>query len=112
MTLATQITTDDAVFFNTDDFAVSAKYSSKNGTIISAAITVILDLDADLGGAAYGQANMASIWLKTADVARPAVYDEITIGTTVYTVRARGSGAQGVVQVYADTDQRHNGGVA
>jgi hypothetical protein len=112
MTLATQITTDDAVFFNPADFALAAKYNSKDGTVVSAAVTVILDLDADLGGAAYGQANMASIWLKTADVARPAVYDEITIGATVYTVRARGSGAHGVVQVYADTDQRQNGGIA
>lgn len=111
MNLSTQITADDAIFFNTDDFAVAAKYNSADGTIVSASISVILDLEADLSGTSYGQANMAVIWLKQADVPRPAVYDTVTIGGTVYTVRQRGSGAHGVVQVYADADQRQNAGV-
>jgi hypothetical protein len=112
MTLATQITADNAIFFNTADFAVSAKYQSKDGTISSATITVILDLESDLGSASYGAANMVSIWLKSSDVPRPAIYDTVTIGGDIYTVRARGKGAQGVVQVYADTDQRQNAGIS
>ena len=111
MTLAAQIPADNAVFFNTDDFGTVAKYNSKDGSIVSATITVLLDYAADLGGAAYGQADMVSIWLKASDVPRPAVYDSITIGSATYIVRTRARGDKDVFQVFADTDQRQNGGI-
>ena len=108
MTLATQIVSDNSIFFNNDDFAVAAKYSSKDGSIVSASISVILDLEVDLGGTDYGMAEMASVWLKASDVPNPAIYDEITIGGTVYIVRTRARGAGGVLQVMVESDRRQN----
>jgi hypothetical protein len=108
MTLKAQIEADNAIFFNENEFAVAAVYNSHDGTIVSASISVIIDLDADLGGTDFGAAEYASVWLKLSDVPRPAIYDKLTIGAREYTVRTRAAGAQGVVRVMCQADQRQN----
>ncbi len=108
MTLQSLIASDiDAVFFSTDDFAVTAKYSSKDGTISSAAITAIFEGATDLAQTEYGAAIQDRIHIKESDVSRPAAYDEITNAAgLVWIVRQRIGGSGGVHVVLADADPR------
>ena len=111
MTFKEQLANDvDKVFLCTDEFADDAVYNSHDGTIVDKAIKVILDLDVDLGGTAYGVAEMVSISLSTADIPRPAIYDTILIDGTTYTVTQSIDGAVGMITVTCETDRRQTAG--
>lgn len=107
MTLKSLMVSDlDSVFFNTNDFADSAIYNSKDGTISNKAIKIIIDNNIALSDANYGMNEIATITLKKSDVDLPKIYDTITAGTTIYTVRQRISGDGYVWVVAVETDQR------
>ena len=107
MTFKSQLANDiETVYFNDAEFADDAIYNSHDSSIVDKAIKVILDLGADLGGTDYGAAEMVSIVLKLIDIPRPAIYDNIVINGTSYTIKQSTGGAGGVVTVTAETDRR------
>lgn len=101
----------ESIFFNVDDFATSAVYSSHDGDIASATITIIFDTTSDLGGTDYGMAEMAEASIKLSDVPNPKIYDKLTVDGVVYTVRMKTKSVAGVASVLLEADQRQKGGL-
>ena len=91
MTLATQMTTDLAAFFNTSDFAESVTYTAKGGA--GTTIKVILaEEDGTLQGATAPGDNMV-VWAKYSDISNPQRGDTFTINSaTWYAVEILGGG--------------------
>lgn len=109
MTLKTQIQSDiDAVFFNTNDFAFDANYTSKDGSISSKAIKVIPDFNVDLTRTDYGAADICSFLVKKSDIPSPAIYDTLVFETITYTVRQRVLGDNYIWNLVCEADQRQN----
>lgn len=107
MTLKSLMNSDiENIFFNTNEFADSAIYNSKDGTISHKAIKVVIDNNIALSDANYGMNEIATITLKKTDVNLPKIYDTITVDTTIYTVRQRISGDGYVWVLAVETDQR------
>ncbi len=88
MTLKDQILQDDAVFYNEDEFSVSALL--KCGVKPETEIMVILDNPyeqiGDIDGAIAGRLPTALV--KTADVADAVQGDRITIEGTAYYIKS------------------------
>ena len=83
MTLAADILTDLASFFNTDEFAVSATYTPAGG--VATTIKVIWD---KMDGAALGMDGTRITCLaKTSDVSAAKPKDTIVIGGTTYKIK-------------------------
>lgn len=111
MTLKAQIASDiDAVFLNTDEFAIDAVYNSKDGTIVDKDIKVIREQLVNLQQTDYGAAGMESFLIAESDIPDPVIYDTITVGTDVYTVRNRVNGSDGTWSVMCHVDQRQSPG--
>jgi hypothetical protein len=105
MTLATQMTTDLSVFFNTDEFAVSGTYTVFSSSATST-VSVIVANAYDLTPNATGMGAGAVITIKATDIAQPEVYDTITVSGVVYRVDSIISGDKDVWQLSCSTDQR------
>jgi hypothetical protein len=107
MSLKSLIASDVSdVFFDTDDFADTGKYSSHDGTIVSAAVTVLFEAGGDLVQTEFGAAMQERVHVKKSDVPRPAAYDELTVDGTVYIVRNRFGGGGGVWVLIVEADPR------
>jgi hypothetical protein len=107
MTLRETISNDiDDVFFNTDEFAISAVYNSKDGTITEKSIDIIFDESTTLQDAEYGAAGTSIAYVKKSDVSSPKIYDTITISGVIYTVRQRISGDLYVWTLSLESDER------
>ena len=91
MTLATQMASDLAAFFNTDDFAEAVTYTAKGGT--GKTINVILaEEDGSLQGVTAPGDNMV-IHAKYSDMTTPLRGDTFTINSvTWYAVEILGGG--------------------
>lgn len=74
MTFKTQMAADVAVFINTDEFGTSATYEA-NGTGARSTVDVVLDPSLDLAMSSPGQAALATIMAKKAQVPAPTRYD-------------------------------------
>lgn len=109
MTLKTTMAADiESIFFNTDELADNAVYNSKDGTIVAKAIKVIIDFGANLGQTDGGLADIVQLILKKSDIDNPSIYDTITIGSVVYTVRQRLNGDNYVWNVITEAVNRDN----
>lgn len=83
MTFADQRIADQAVFFNTDEFAVSGTYRVKStGAEIPGSF--LFHPGDDLGMASPGQGRIAEIRGRASVVSRPEIYDEIVIPAGVW----------------------------
>lgn len=82
MTLNSQLSTDLAVFFETDEFAQSVTYA---GTAINALVLFNENLDA--AGSRDSAMAIGEIWVKVSDVALPAYRDVVVIGSDTWNVR-------------------------
>ena len=100
MTLKTQITADQSVFFDTDSVAETVTY---NDTPISADFTYGADPQRDAGS----QKAKGVLVVKKTDVAAPAYPDTVVIGSTTWYVLniAKGDDDSWVLNIY--TDERH-----
>ena len=79
MTLKTQMLADQAVFFNTSEFAFAATYTVAE-TSVSSSINVIFVPGEDLTQFTGGKSAVSLMAVKKSDVSHPAVYDTVTIG--------------------------------
>lgn len=107
-TLKEQILSDLDIIFNTDEFADNATYTSKDGTIISKAIKIIVDFGADLSRTEYGSADFVQIRVKKSDIPNPSVYDTLILNGITYTVRQRLNGDNYIWNLITEADQRQN----
>jgi hypothetical protein len=86
--MAVETATELAVFFETDDFAVTASYTPSGGS--ASDVKGIFDkeyLELDSGGTVAFAVNQPRFQCSTADVANAAEGDAITISGTNYIVR-------------------------
>jgi hypothetical protein len=103
MSLKTRMAADQAVFFNTDEFAYAAQYTvAKSGEIKN--INVVIWPEMDLSQTQYGKGALALIGLKKSDIARPEIYDQIAIGSDSYRIEyiSSGNNFQWLVSVSSD----------
>ena len=109
MSFKTQIASDlSAVFFNSDEFAESGLYTSKDGTITAKPVLVILQNQQKDGITNYGAAESVIAFIKKADVADPKRYDVITVSSVVYTVQSRISGDGGHWELITEAGRKQN----
>jgi len=95
------------VLFDNDFVGITGKYSSKDGSVVSASITAVLNFDSRLSPTEYGAAEMATLMVSAADVASPAIYDTFTSDSVTYTVKSRlTGGANGLWVLIVEADQR------
>lgn len=107
MTLKAIMAGDKSVFMDADEFGVDIRYSSKDGSIVSASITAILSPGEKLSQADYGACEMMSVIVAVDDVPSPAIYDTFVYSGTSYTVRSRNNGdLSGFWELVAEADQR------
>jgi len=107
MTLKTVMSEDKDVFLNQNDFAVEISYSSKDGTIVSSAITAILSPGNRLAQTDYGACELVTAIIDVDDVPTPSIYDTFIYGSVKYTVRSRNNGdLGGFWEIIAEADQR------
>ena len=99
MTLATQLSTDRASFYNENEFAVAVTYNGA-ATTISAIVTYDDNLDESTGSAVA----TATMQVQVADVANPAYRDTVLIGSTTWHVRKIiwGDGVDWDLELYRD----------
>lgn len=107
MSLADDIAADlTAHHFNTDEFAESVTY---NGTTIAAVVEYGEDPATPksyAGAGARSQVERADLWVKVADVARPAYRDTVVIGGRTWYVRGVLSGDGFVWRIHIETNER------
>lgn len=108
MTLKSLMVSDlDSVFFNTNEFADSAVYNSKDGAISNKAIKIIIDYNVNPQATEYGTAEMATIHVKRSDVSRPEIYDTIIFDEIEFVVRQKISGGD-VAVLSCEASKRQN----
>ena len=86
--MAVETATELAIFFEVDDFAVTASYTSSGGS--AADVKGIFDkeyLELDSGGTVAFAVNQPRFQCATSDVSNAAEGDAITISGTSYVVR-------------------------
>ncbi len=107
MTLKAVMTADKSIFLDSDEFGTEITYSAKDGSLVSASITVILSPGEKLSQADYGACEMISVIVAVDDVPSPAIYDSFIYDGTTYTVRSRTNGdLSGFWELIAEADQR------
>lgn len=99
MTLSDQLTTDLAVFFNTDEFARSVTYA---GNAIDA--LVVYDENLDAAGSRGSAMARGHLVVKVSDVPAPVYRDTVVIGSDTWRVRRiiYGDGQIWKLEIYRD----------
>ena len=101
MTLASQLATDRASFYNEEEFAVPGGVTYNGGpTTIPAIVTYDDNLDESTGSAVA----TATMQVQAADVANPAYRDPVIIDSVTWYVRKIiwGGGVDWALELYRD----------
>lgn len=99
MTLKTQMTSDLATFFNTDEFADTVSYNGSD-------ILGVVDFGEDLNEQTDGLQALATLFVKKSDVADPNYRDTVVINSVTWHVSNVQEGDSDVWKLGIKKDQR------
>jgi hypothetical protein len=103
--MAVETATERAIFFEADDFAVTASYTPSGG--VAANVNGIFDnehVEVDAGGSVTVSLQQPLFTCQTSDVSSAAEGDAITISGTDYTVRDVRPDGTGVTVLVLEED--------
>lgn len=104
MTLKTQMATDLAAFFNSDEFAESVTYA---GTAITAVVMPGEIMEAGGSMTAERTVKRATLFVKATDVAAPAYRDSVVIdGETWRVIQIHGEDEEGVWELGIEKEMK------
>jgi len=102
MGFLSQVTSDLAVFFNSEEHAEAVTYAGEN-------ITALVFYGENLNDLPYGTGALvatATLLVQVADVAEPAYRDTVVIGSSPWTVTKIEKGDPYVWEITAEKDER------
>jgi hypothetical protein len=103
--MAVETATELAIFFDADDFGVTASYTPSGG--VAADVKGIFDhefYEADAGGSVGFAIEQPIFTCRTSDVSSAAEGDAITINSTAYTIRVVRNDGTGVTVLALEED--------
>jgi hypothetical protein len=107
MSLLSDLAGDSVSIMGAGDLGLAALYQPHaGGAPIS--LNAIIEYQTDMSGVQMGQARIATIYVAYTDVARPAIYDEVsfTASGEVWQIQSVVTGGAGVWQLFAFSDRR------